>query len=41
MIDQLRALPHEEFQHCYEEWEQHLRWCVIFQGNYFEGDVDL
>jgi transposase len=42
VTDQLRALPHEDFQHCYREWEQHLRRCVASQGNYFEGDkVDL
>jgi len=42
MTDQLRALIHEDFQHCYREWEQLLRQCVASQGNYFEGDnVDL
>jgi hypothetical protein len=38
MTDQLRALPHTDFQHCYQRWEQHLRQCVASQGNYFEGD---
>ena len=34
--------PHEDFQHCYREWEQRLRRCVASQGNYFEGNnVDL
>jgi len=42
MTDQLRALPHEDFQHCYREWEQRLQRCVASQGIYFEGDnVDL
>jgi hypothetical protein len=42
VTDQLRALPHEDFQHCYWEWEQRLRQCVASEGNYFEGDkVDL
>jgi len=42
VTDQLRALPHEDFQHCYREWEQRLRRFVASQGNYFEGDnVDL
>ena len=42
MTHQLRALPHEDFQHCYKEWEQRLRRCVAFHRNYFEGDnVDL
>jgi len=42
VTDQLRALPYEDFQHCYREWEQRLRLCVASQGNYFERDnVDL
>jgi len=42
VTEQLRALIHEDFQHCYREWEQRLRRCVASQGNYFEGDnVDL
>jgi hypothetical protein len=41
MTDQPRALPHEDFQHCYREWEQ-LWQCVPSQGNYFEvDDVDF
>jgi len=40
--EQLRALLHEDFQHCYREWEQRLRRCVPSQQNYFEGDnIDL
>jgi hypothetical protein len=42
VTDQLRALPHEDFQHFYWEWEQRLRRCAASEGNYFEGDkVDL
>ena len=42
VTDQLRALPHEDFQRCYREWKQRLRGCVASEGNYFEGDkVDL
>jgi hypothetical protein len=42
MTDQLRALPHEDFHHCYREGEQRFWWCVVPQGNCFEGDnVDL
>ena len=42
VTDQLWALLHEDFQHCYREWKQRLRRCVASQGNYFEGDnVDL
>jgi len=40
---QLRALPHEDFQHCYREWEQRSGGVWLPKGtNYFEGDnVDL
>ena len=32
----------EAFQHCYEQWKQHLRRYVAAQGNYFQGDnLDL
>jgi len=42
VTDQLRALPHDDFQHCYREWEQRLRRSVASEGKYFEGDkVDL
>jgi len=42
VTEQLRALTHEDFQHCYREREQRLRRSVASQGNYFEGDnVDL
>jgi hypothetical protein len=37
VTDQLSALPHNDSQHCYREWER-LRRCVASQGNYFEGD---
>jgi len=41
-IQKVRALTHEDFQHCYWEREQRLRRCVASEGNYFEGDkVDL
>ena len=38
VTDQLMALPHEDFQHCYREREQRLRRYMASQGNYFEGD---
>jgi hypothetical protein len=40
--DELKSIPAEVFQHCYEQWKQRLRRCVAAQGNYFEGDnLDL
>jgi len=42
VTDQLKAILVNDFQRCYEEWEQHLWRCVANQGNYFEGDkLDL
>jgi hypothetical protein len=38
VTDQMRALPHEHFQHCYREWEQLLLRCVTSQENYIEED---
>jgi hypothetical protein len=39
VTDQLRARPHEDFQHCYLEWKHLLQRCVDSQGNYFEEHV--
>jgi len=42
VTEQLWALPHEDFQHCYRDWERRLRRCVASKENYLEGDnVDL
>ena len=42
VTDELKGIPAEDFQHCYEEWKQRLRRYVAAQGNYFEGDnLDL
>jgi hypothetical protein len=42
VTDELKDIPAETFQHCYEQWKQCLRRCVATQGNYFEGDnLDL
>jgi hypothetical protein len=42
VTDELKGIPEEAFQHCYEQWKQRLRRCVAAQGNYFEGDnLDL
>ena len=38
VTDELKGIPAEAFQHCYEQWKQRLRRCVVAQGNYFEGD---
>jgi len=42
VTDELKGIPAEAFQHCYGQWKQRLRRCVVAQGNYFEGDnLDL
>jgi len=38
VTDELKGIPAEAFQHCYEQWKQRLRRRVAAQGNYFEGD---
>jgi len=38
VTDELKGIPAEAFQHCYEQWKQRLRRCVAAQGNYFEGE---
>jgi hypothetical protein len=42
VTDELKGIPAEAFQYCYERWKQRLRRCVATQGNYIEGDkLDL
>jgi len=42
VTDQPKAILVSDYQRCYEEWEQRLRWWVTSQGNYFEGNkLDL
>ena len=38
VTNELRGIPAEAFHHCCEQWKQHLRRCVVAQGNCFEGD---
>ena len=38
----LRTIPVEDFQRCYQKFEQGLHRCVAAQGNYFEGyNIDV
>ena len=37
VTDELKGIPAEAFQHCYEQRKQRLRRCVAAQRNYFEG----
>ena len=38
VTDELKGIPAEAFQQCYEQWKQCLCRCVAAQVNYFEGD---
>ena len=38
ITDELKGIPAEPFEHCYEQWKQCLRRCIAAQRNYFEGD---
>jgi len=38
LMDMLKTIPVEDFQRCYQKWEQRLHRCVAAQGNYFERD---
>lgn len=35
----LKAIPHTEYQRCFEDWKQRWRKCIVAGGNYFEGDT--
>ena len=34
VTDELKGIPAEALQHCYEQWKQRLRRCIAAQGNY-------
>ena len=38
VMDMLKTIPVEDFQRCYQKWEQHLHQYIAAQGTYFEGD---
>ena len=38
VTNMLKTKPDEDFQRCYQKWEQRLHRCIAAQGNYFEGD---
>jgi hypothetical protein len=42
VTNELKGIPAEAFQHCYEKRKHRIRRCVAVQGNYFEGEkLDL
>jgi len=34
----LKAIPQQEFQKCFQQWQYHWAKCVAVQGYYFQGD---
>ena len=34
----LKAIPHNQFQNCFEGWTRRWHRCIASQGKYFEGD---
>jgi hypothetical protein len=35
----LGKLQEQDFQHAFQQWQQHWDRCVAAQGDYFEGDA--
>lgn len=36
--DELKAIPSEEFERCFDQWKERWHKCILFKGEYFEGD---
>jgi hypothetical protein len=34
----LKAIPQQELQKCFKQWQHHLAKCIAAQGEYFKGD---
>ena len=37
VTNKLKGIPAEAFQHCYEQWKQRLRQCVLPKGTILKG----
>jgi len=37
-IAALKAIPHNQFQNCFEGWTRRWHGCIASQGEYLEGD---
>jgi len=35
---ELKDLPQEEFQKCFQQWQHRWAKCTAAEGGYFEGD---
>jgi len=34
----LKAIPQNQLQNCFERWTRRWHQCIAFQGEYFDGD---
>jgi hypothetical protein len=34
----LKAVPQQQFQKCFQQWQHHWAKCIAAQGEYIEGD---
>jgi hypothetical protein len=39
VIKALRAIPLQEFQKCFQQWQHHWAKCITAQVKFFEGDL--
>jgi hypothetical protein len=35
---ELNMLSREDFQQCFQKWQEHWDKCILSAGDYFEGD---
>jgi len=38
MMAALKAVPQQEFQKCFQQWQHQWTKCIAAQGEYLEGD---
>ena len=37
-LRELKDIPKNAYQKCFEDWKKHWHKCIITEGDYFEGD---
>jgi len=37
----LKAIPQQEFQKRFQQWQHHWANCIVAEGEYFEGDLSV
>jgi hypothetical protein len=38
VVKELKTIPGDQFQECFEQWKHRLTECIDAQAGYFEGD---